>query len=438
MNPGVQAVLRGSGALFLLAGCYAGLPASDATTIANGDASSAGDATAPSTTATSATGATGATTTANPTSMTSTPTTGETASDPSDASNDTANDVDPDTGISDGTTEDTGEGTSGGPLVCDPTEMLDVPDDTWTWVPFPETSCAYDGTAGIFVNPSPRTRNLMIYLQGGGACFHENDCESSQLDGIDDALVIADMGGRPQLDRTVVTNPFADYDYVFVPYCTGDFHTGDNVSSYGANHVGHANLMAYLDRIVPTFCDAERLVVVGSSAGGFGATFNFPYIREAFADIPADLIDDSGPFLDPDWMPLAFQDMIDVNWGFQANYPADCVECGDGWHGLYSYISAKYPETNLSLISALYDPSIQSRFEPYTPLANTTMFRTGLEALVDTHLAVLPNMRVFLVDEGFHVYLWSALDLVISDGQTLEEFFRDQLDHDAGWASARP
>jgi hypothetical protein len=328
--------------------------------------------------------------------------------------------------------------TAGEPLACDETLALDVPDETWTWVPFPETSCAYAGNAGIFVNPSSRTRNLMIYLQGGGACFHENDCEASQLDGIDEALVIEEMADRPQLDRTVPSNPFADYDYVFVPYCTGDFHTGDNVSGYGANHTGHANLMAYLERIVPTFCDAERIVVAGSSAGGFGATFNFPHIRDAFGDIPADLVDDSGPFLAPEWMPVSLQNQIDVNWGFQANYPADCDECQAGWHGLYAYISAKYPETNLALVSALFDASIQSRFAPYTPLVNTAAFHEGLDALADDHLAALPNMRVFFVDEGGHVYLWSQLDTVSSDGQTLEGFLRDQLDHDLGWASARP
>lgn len=429
MDPLARCGLFGA-SMLLLADCYVSLPASDATSGTQSADTTASDVTVTTTspTSTSTTAGTSGSTSSDPTTTDVTGSTSTSSADTSSTSEGSGDTVDPDT---------TGT-TTGGVIDCDVGEPIDAPDDTWTWVPFPETSCAYDGTAGILVNPSAGTRNLMIYLQGGGACFNEDDCDALQIDGIDDALIIEEMSNRPQLDRTVVTNPFADYDYVFVPYCTGDFHTGDNVSAYGANHVGHANLMAFLERIVPTFCDAERLVVVGSSAGGFGATFNFPYLREAFPSIPADLIDDSGPYLDPDWMPLAFQNQVDVNWGFQANYPANCAECNAGWHGLYSYISAEYPETNLSLISAFFDDSIQSRFAPYTPLTTTGMFHVAIEALADDHLAALPNMRVFLVDEGAHVYLWSALDQVLSDGQTLEGFFRDQLDHDAGWASARP
>src|ERR1700683_4943900 len=91
-----------------------------------------------------------------------------------------------------------------------------------------------------------------------------------------DANYLAQPGGF--FDRTAAANPFKDYSYVYVPYCTGDNFAGANVVQYGgmtAMHVGFRNVSAFLSRIVPTFPAATHVVLAGSSAGGFGAIFNW-------------------------------------------------------------------------------------------------------------------------------------------------------------------
>src|SRR5206468_3191319 len=75
-------------------------------------------------------------------------------------------------------------------------------------------------------------------------------------------------------DRHDDTNPFRNDSFTFVPYCTGDVHAGSKPdANYGGritHHVGYQNMTAYLTRLVPTFSSASRVILSGSSAGGFG------------------------------------------------------------------------------------------------------------------------------------------------------------------------
>ena len=321
---------------------------------------------------------------------------------------------------------------------CDIGEPLDVPDETWTTIFTPGTACANAGEAGFVVNPSPRGANLLIFFRGGGACFNEKDCASSLLDGFTEQEAIDLARGRPTFDRNDPDNPFADWDYVFVPYCTGDFHSGGNVASYGSSHVGHANMQEHLTRIVPTFCDAPRVVVTGTSAGGFGAAFEYPQIHELFGNTPVDLIADSGPYMTPEFMPTEAQDMIDGNWGFRANMPAGCGDCATRWDALYTYIAERWPNDRMSFLSFTRDPSIQGRFRPYTALSNLDAFEAGLNALADDVLVPLPNFRVFFLEGTGHVLFNNGAFDLTQNGTTLGEFIQQQLDGDAAWADIRP
>ena len=239
------------------------------------------------------------------------------------------------------------ESSDGGRLEpdCDAGAPVDAPDETWTWIEIEGTSCAFSGTAGFAINPTARSTKLLVALEGGGACFSEGDCDASRLEGIDAFDLTSNLPELRLFDRDAASNPFADYSFVFVPYCTGDFHSGDHVTEWGASHVGFANMRAFLDRIVPTFCDAEHVVLTGFSAGGFGATFNYPQVHEAFGSTAVDLVDDSGPYMQPPWMSSAMQAMFDAGWGFRANMPADCTDCSVGWHALYPYIAGRWPMT---------------------------------------------------------------------------------------------
>ncbi len=122
------------------------------------------------------------------------------------------------------------------------------------------------------------------------------------LDGFDETTLKATLAlfePGSIFDRDAPGNPYRDHSFAFIPYCTGDFHSGDREAEYGIHHVGYRNMGLYLERLVPTFCGASDVTLVGSSAGGFGTVFNYDRVRQAFAPRRVDLVDDAGPSTSP-------------------------------------------------------------------------------------------------------------------------------------------
>ncbi len=116
---------------------------------------------------------------------------------------------------------------------------------------------------------------VVLYFEGGGACFSAATCA---FDGPDTSYVaaseftansMADRGGIFDFEQP--ENPLADYSFVYVPYCTGDGHLGSQTTTYAddltVEHRGYANGLAALDHLVATYPDVGDLLVTGVSAG---------------------------------------------------------------------------------------------------------------------------------------------------------------------------
>jgi hypothetical protein len=117
---------------------------------------------------------------------------------------------------------------------------------------------------------------------------------------------------------------------VYVPYCTGDLHSGYSLANltlpdggvqptyfYGAR-----DMQIFLERLVPTFAQATRVWLLGTSAGGFGTFLNFDRVASAFA-VGVDIVDDSGP-------PLLVNGKTDNSGLFSAwgcPLPTGCMDC---------------------------------------------------------------------------------------------------------------
>ena len=137
-------------------------------------------------------------------------------------------------------------------------------------VPFEEALCANGESTGIGVNFTSQSKEVVIFLMGGGACWDGFTCYIANIathvsSGYDEKKFSGDKNGflsdTLMFNRTLSDNPFRDANYVYVPYCTGDVHAGNNVPTYSGkktHHVGAVNMEAYLQRIVATFPDAER------------------------------------------------------------------------------------------------------------------------------------------------------------------------------------
>jgi Pectinacetylesterase len=161
----------------------------------------------------------------------------------------------------------------------------------------------------FYAKTSDASNNLLIFFNGGGACWFGQACDLSSEPNIHSPF--ADMeANNPRVSSGIFDfenseNPFSDYDVVFIPYCTGDVHIGSgeknysyqdasgNEVSYTAHHDGYANSMTSLNWIYDNFTAVNNVVVAGSSAGAIGASFYSGLIAEHYPSSPVVLLADA-------------------------------------------------------------------------------------------------------------------------------------------------
>ncbi len=173
----------------------------------------------------------------------------------------------------------------------------------WTKIePGGDTICSQGTPYAYFVHPGTVNR-LVVYFQGGGACWNDFTC--SDPDTFFDNTV--DESDNPENwtegigDLDNPDNPFKDWFLVFIPYCTGDIHWGDNTQTYTVggedtdiHHKGFVNVSAVLDWIEGNFEKPEKIFVSGCSAGSYGSIMGAAHIHARYPDVPLYQLGDSG------------------------------------------------------------------------------------------------------------------------------------------------
>jgi hypothetical protein len=309
-----------------------------------------------------------------------------------------------------------------------PGPRIDAPADTWTFIPVPEARCRDGSSTGIGVRIHPGATQLAIYLEGGGACFHDASCAINDVlqswDASAFAAWAAATGSAGIFDTTRDDNPLRGWNMVYVPYCTGDVHAGarEHVDVPGGPtdqmFVGYTNIGHYLDRLVPTFAGASHVLVTGISAGGFGAAFNYDRVAQAFCGARVTLVDDSGPPMADAYLAPCLQKRWRSLWNLDSTLPADCAACrgqpdGGGIVHYVDYLAQKYPSQQLGLISANQDSIISLFFGygqddcagltgPSAPMPGAT-FAAGLDDLRGKYFS-RPNLGSYIVPSTSHTW----------------------------------
>jgi hypothetical protein len=323
-----------------------------------------------------------------------------------------------------------------------------APYDTWTWIPVAGAVCADGSMTGMGVNPHQGSTTLTVYFEGGGACWNDETCQgfvgnggtplASNLNGYNNTE-FADGGTVSSygiFQRS--SNPLANENFVYIPYCTGDIHAGSNDATYNnlndagtfvIHHQGFTNAGLDLDVIKATFPSLSRLVVTGSSAGGYGSFFNYERFHQAYPGVQSYLIDDSGPPL-----PIGAEySAQDAKWHHFANLPADCPACtpadGGAFYNVYPYLTAQDPNFRGSLLETDHDEVISAFFESptsgvYGPLVQGQEDNLGCVGLSGTTPVVGPGPCDFTADLQT-VYTKLAAANVTGGGQ-----LRAHIEHD--------
>lgn len=316
------------------------------------------------------------------------------------------------------------------------------PDGTtggWRWVDL-DGVVARDGSrSGYAIRRVPSSTGLVIVLGDGVPCLDAASCaQSTSSFGPADLQRLVRPGGAaggapltaqdgssaavsPQgtlvpgsLDRP--ESPFADVNLVWVPQVTGDMHLGTRHDGAVAGladpqqFLGAANFSAVLADVTSTGWAAglDRVVLMGSGTGGFGALGNYPALEETFGDVQSALLVDSALwFHEGEVLRRCEANTWIRTWGLERppGWPAHLASGPRSMGNVYSYLADRYPASDLVLMATVADPELMDIYRHRSPGCEVPAPGTGpgtyVEAAHDLvgELEALSPWRVLLVDE---------------------------------------
>lgn len=246
--------------------------------------------------------------------------------------------------------------------------LSSFPKDQTTLVyPGGKTRCIYSTSTDFAFQVIPgATDKVLLYFQGGGACWDEastkanfctSDASPNKLQGV--------------FDHSNPSNPYKDYTVVQVLYCSGDLHGGDVTRSYTDSkgqpvvQVGATNTQSVFSwiqgqqsngQLASTLTD---LVVMGCSAGSIGTQLWAQKALDTFSWTHAAVIPDSyaGVFPDGTQGPLiaGFNICPILDASLQASCEAGTLTLQDVTSKAISTINSKYAHVPYSFIQSKID-----------------------------------------------------------------------------------
>jgi hypothetical protein len=301
-------------------------------------------------------------------------------------------------------------------------EGLPVKNGAWTYTEVDGAVCGDGSPVGVATNRGSSSR-LVIYLEGGGACWSALTCDNGAAVFVSSGLPSGQIDqilslGPGIFDRTAAANVFADDSFAYVPYCTGDIHSGRREETpWGVSHVGGNNVTAMLPRILATFPDIDEVVLTGTSAGGYGASYNAARLRALLpaATTLSVLIDSAAALPTFPGAEGVARAQLDA-W-----QPELCDDC-DTLSSQFDELLATLPDVRFGLIQSNADQTLRSFFAPsFQPLSAST-WDAALDDWVQAR-ADVENLRVFITSGSKHVYLYDRdLAATVVDGVALSDF----------------
>jgi hypothetical protein len=318
---------------------------------------------------------------------------------------------------------------------------ITAPDETWTWVDVDGTLCANGARTGLGVNLTSRSRDLVVYLEGGGACWDANTCfvlkAAANVESGYDARAWAGDGvkGASPWKRDDPANPFRDASFAVIPYCTGDLYAGARDTTYELlgqrrtlRHVGSRNIEAYLRRLSATFPDARRVWVMGSSAGGYGVQLNLHRFVGAFPEAEVSALSDCGPLV-----PAYDARLSDMQRAWDTQVAPGCDGCATDFPKLAAHLATTHPDVRQGLLAYEADGVISLYFGYPADGSYAAATNRLLTTAYDPH----PNARYFVLPGREHTMLGAFDTLAGPEGLPLRTWVTRWATGDAAWTNAR-
>ena len=266
--------------------------------------------------------------------------------------------------------------------------------DAAGWVPITpggDAVCAR-GTPYTFFNRPADPSKLLIFFEGGGACWNDATCAPNS--GLFDEVV---EGGEAAnysqgiFDPANPENPLAGYSTVFVSYCTGDYHLGTKTVDYSTGTVQHKGFVDATAALNWTFANYPRpkdVVVAGCSAGAIGSIYYAPTIARRYRSAALTQFGDAGVgVINPDW------GGFDV-WGVRNRRAAPDQYVSS----LYASAARSYPRDRFGQYTT-YNDSVQTNY--YTLMGAVIAWPLAMDASL-TPLQRYHNFADYVAPGGDH------------------------------------
>jgi len=278
-----------------------------------------------------------------------------------------------------------------------------------------------------------KKNNIVIFFQGGGACWDSVNCifapTYTQYQEEEVWYFSDDNEGRGIFDQTRKDNPFKDWGYVYIPYCTGDLFWGANDKDYlvgfdpetgpvyqTIKHRGFVNFQAVLNYLENNTNYPGKIFVTGSSAGSYGATLAYPYIKESFKWSNVYLLGDAGAGVLGGSFPT--EGILKWNvqmpeWIFPGGYDPSLT-----MPVVYSAIAAEYPWSRLAQYTTAFDGTQIFFYNVMLNIENPNVWYDITPEVAGTWhytmknyaqytAATSPNYRYYIGDGTVHTILMS-------------------------------
>ena len=284
-------------------------------------------------------------------------------------------------------------------------------------IPGGDTICSNGTDYSFYVRPADPEK-LVIYLEGGGACWFGEICDLMSSPTYDPTVDESDdptqADGIFAFDNEA--NPFAEYSFVFIPYCTGDVHIGNSVTTYTVAatsdmeehevtiyHNGYTNVMTVLDWVYGNFEAPTNIFVSGSSAGSIPSPFYTAFVAEQYPD--ASIIqmgDASGGYRADVKTPFEMWDTMSILPDFPEY--ADVTLETLTFETFYRVGTTRYPDITFTEYNAAHDET-QYFFLTLIGIMGTPLPDQLADAFADINEVALDNFFTYTAGGDLHTIL---------------------------------
>ncbi|MBR4270155.1 MAG: pectin acetylesterase [Clostridia bacterium] len=286
----------------------------------------------------------------------------------------------------------------------------------------------------------------VVYFFGGGASITEETSKrGKEFYAVD--MTAQDFVAKGGIGNNADSNPFKNWNFVIVPYTTGDFHTGTAEFRYTENgkekiiyHQGYKNYTLLMNSILKYVEDSDTLLVTGFSAGGFATSLladdvigYFPKATNITVTVDSSLLlydgwKDTATNL---WKsPKEISDRLTTNNIVLDSLTALHEKCGDQVKILFD---CSYRDDTLQQYQAYINYGKMEKNK-----ANGDLFQKDLKDMVSGLQTNIPNVGIYIWDykadsstkNTQHTIISSDFLVKLEDGKSIADWMINAVNGD--------